>query len=69
MSKNKIVIFEGESGLHCDCGNTETVPDRGGYKTFSVWWDTKSSPSGSMAACLKCNGDSQRVEVVARPKK
>ena len=67
MPTNQIYIYDGEQGLHCECGNSEPTPEQGEYMTFSVWWDTSQSPSGTMAVCSKCGSGPQRAQVVHRP--
>lgn len=56
---NRIFFLPDSAGIGCECGNRELVPQEGSYKKFSVWWDTSSNPSKTMAACLACHGSAQ----------
>lgn len=59
---NKVIVYDGIAGLHCECGNSESLDTRGTYHTFATSAGHLTGKMRLMARCLKCNNQLDDIE-------
>ncbi len=59
---NKVIVYDGIAGLHCECGNSEAQNAAGEYETFRASSGHLTGKMRFMASCLKCNNVLDEIE-------
>lgn len=66
---NKTFIYQGIAGLHCECGNAESLvaTGRDDYDGFYYTWSTRTGSGKGVGYCRKCGSTLHDVHVRPTP--